>query len=216
VLLTLYVMPVLKPGYRRLPFFSDWDEGVFLRIAHSGYPQLRSPGGGFDATAAFFPLLPLLIRGVHEVTRLLVPHEWDRGRQRLRARRLLCDLGAVPRVRRGARATGALTYLAFWPASFLLSSVFSDGRGRARLVAGRRNDQAPLARGNRDLRRSDHRARVRFRCRRERPECLDAFSIFLVPAVRVRESAKALVLGCSAGALVLFMLIITLTRTTTP
>jgi hypothetical protein len=70
VFLTLYVEPVLKPGFRRLSFFSDWDAGVYLRIARSGYPQLHSPGGGFDATAAFFPLLPLLIRGVHDVTRL--------------------------------------------------------------------------------------------------------------------------------------------------
>src|SRR4051794_7827906 len=70
VLLTLYVMPVLKPGYRRLSFFSDWDAAVYLRIARSGYPQLHSPGGGFDASAAFFPLVPLLTRAVHEVTRL--------------------------------------------------------------------------------------------------------------------------------------------------
>jgi hypothetical protein len=46
--------------------------------------------------------------------------------------------------------------------------------------------------------------------------CLDAFPIFLVPAVRIRSTLNALLIGCSAGGLVLFMLIITLTRTTAP
>jgi hypothetical protein len=127
VFVTLYVEPVVKPGYRRLSFFSDWDAGVYLRIARSGYPQLHSPGGGFDATAAFFPLLPLLVRGVHDVTRLpfrasgiAVAHASGLA--------AFCVIWLLFREFVGeGEATTALALLAFWPASFVLSMVFSDG-----------------------------------------------------------------------------------------
>jgi hypothetical protein len=46
--------------------------------------------------------------------------------------------------------------------------------------------------------------------------CLDAFPIFLVPAARFRSTINAALVGCSAGALAVFMLLVELTRTTTP
>ncbi|MGH9114422.1 MAG: hypothetical protein ACRDWW_01195 [Acidimicrobiales bacterium] len=49
VLAVLYVSPVLHPGYKRRSFFSDWDAAHYLYIAAHGYPQLHSPGGGFNA-----------------------------------------------------------------------------------------------------------------------------------------------------------------------
>jgi hypothetical protein len=127
VFLTLYIEPVLKPGYRRLSFFSDWDAGVYLRIARSGYPQLHSPGGGFDATAAFFPLLPLLTRAVHNITRL--PFRAS-GIAVANAAGLaaFCVIWLLFREFVGERrATVALAFFAFWPSSFVLSMVFSDG-----------------------------------------------------------------------------------------
>ena len=127
VLATVYVLPVLKPGYKRLAFFSDWDAGVYLRIARSGYPQLHSPGGGFDATAAFFPLMPLVIRAVHEVTRL--PYRTSGIlAANVAALAACCVIWLLFREFAGERiATAGVMFLVFWPASFVLTSVFSDG-----------------------------------------------------------------------------------------
>jgi hypothetical protein len=127
VFAVLFVAPVLHPGYRRPSFFSDWDAAHYLTIARSGYPQLQSAGHGFDATAAFFPLLPLLTRVVHEATRLSVRTS---GVLVATAAALaaFCVIWALFREIVGARrATIALAFLAAWPASFVLSMVYSDG-----------------------------------------------------------------------------------------
>jgi len=127
VFLTLYVAPILKPGYRRPSFFNDWDAAHYLLIARSGYPQLHSPGGGFDATAAFFPLLPLATRAVHIATRLSVRTSGI-AVANASALAAFCVIWMLFREVVGdRRATIAVTLLAFWPASFVLSMVYSDG-----------------------------------------------------------------------------------------
>ena len=343
VFVTLYVAPILKPGYRRPSFFNDWDAAHYLLIARSGYPQLYPRGGGFDATAAFFPLLPMLTRGLHEVTRLSVRTSGI-AVANASALAAFCVIWLLFRDVVGERrATVAVTLLAFWPASFVLSMVYSDGllllAAAACLLALRhRNWWAAFAFGAlASLARPDgivlalSIAWVAYGAHRERRSwspwiavlgpplgfasylgylwvelgsptawftaerrgwgrrfdfgrtwwsnaftalhhptarvdlaastaagvigvalvawmvtsrlpapltiyaagiivlalgsgvggsvpryCLDAFPIFLVPAARLRSTVNAALVGCSAGALALFMLVVELTRTTTP
>jgi hypothetical protein len=127
VLLVLYVAPILQPTYKRRSFFSDWDATHYLSIARSGYPQLESVGGGFNGTAAFFPLMPLLTRGVHEVTRLSFRASGI-AVANLAALAAFCLIWVLFREFVGEdRATVGLALFAFWPASFVLSMVYSDG-----------------------------------------------------------------------------------------
>jgi hypothetical protein len=126
VLFVLYVAPVLQPAYKRLSFFSDWDGAHYLTIARSGYPQLESPGGGFNGTAAFFPLMPLLTRGVHEVTRLSLRASGI-AVANLAALGACCVIWVLFREFVGQeRATVGVALFAFWPAGFILSMIYSD------------------------------------------------------------------------------------------
>lgn len=127
MLLVLYVAPVLKPTYRRMSFFSDWDATHYLTIARSGYPQLETAGQGFNGTAAFFPLMPLLTRGVHEVTRLSLRASGI-AVANLAALAACCVVWVLFREFVGQdRATIGVALMAFWPASFVLSMVYGDG-----------------------------------------------------------------------------------------
>jgi hypothetical protein len=126
VLFVLYVAPVLKPGYRRISFFSDWDGNFYLSIARSGYPQLETAGKGFNGTAAFFPLMPLLTRGLHEVTRLSYRASGI-AVANVAALGAFCVIWVLFRELVGRdRATVGLALFGFWPASFVLSMVYSD------------------------------------------------------------------------------------------
>jgi hypothetical protein len=46
--------------------------------------------------------------------------------------------------------------------------------------------------------------------------CLDAFPLFFAPAAKLRPAAVTLLVGLSAGAMAVFLLVVELTRTTTP
>jgi Gpi18-like mannosyltransferase len=121
------VAPVLKPGYDRQSFFTDWDAAHYLYIAKSGYPSLHPPGGGFNATAAFFPLLPLVTRGVADVTGLSIRLSGI-AVANVAALVAFCIIWILfGEVLDRPRATVAIALLAFWPASFVLSMVYSEG-----------------------------------------------------------------------------------------
>ena len=127
VLLALYAAPALKPGYVRNSFFSDWDATHYLNIARHGYPQLFVPPNGFDATAAFFPLLPMLTRALSTVTGLSVKTS---GILVANAATLLaaCVIWILAKRMIGREAASiAVALISFWPASFILSMVYSDG-----------------------------------------------------------------------------------------
>jgi hypothetical protein len=126
VLFVLYVAPVLKPGYRRLSFVTDWDGKFYLAIARSGYPQLETAGKGFNGTAAFFPLMPLLTRAVHEVTRLSYRASAI-AVANIAGLLACCVIWILFREFVGPdRATIGVALFAFWPASFVLSMIYSD------------------------------------------------------------------------------------------
>ncbi|MBO3096488.1 hypothetical protein [Cellulomonas dongxiuzhuiae] len=49
--------------------FAPWDGPFYVAIAEQGYPDaIPEPGQGHLSTAAFFPLFPLLVRGLSELT----------------------------------------------------------------------------------------------------------------------------------------------------
>jgi Gpi18-like mannosyltransferase len=63
---------LFTPGATLVKQFRVWDGGWYLNIATGGYARHIPPGTGNPAQAnvAFFPLFPLLIRGVHSITGL--------------------------------------------------------------------------------------------------------------------------------------------------
>jgi hypothetical protein len=52
--------------WRVLDVWGRWDTAFYLEIAGSGYPPLTEPGG-YAYTAAYFPLFPVLMRGLSVV-----------------------------------------------------------------------------------------------------------------------------------------------------
>lgn len=74
LLLLSAMIPAGGPSLRNR--LTTWDGGFYLDIASHGYPHGFSydPSGKLTGnTLAFFPLYPMLVRAVHEVTRLDVP-----------------------------------------------------------------------------------------------------------------------------------------------
>jgi hypothetical protein len=127
VLVALYAAPVISPGYVRSSFFTDWDASHYLAIARSGYPPLHPKGGGFNALAAFFPLLSLVTRGVNDVTGLSLRTSGVLIAN-LATLAAFCVVWLLARDVLGrSRATMAVALLAFWPASFTLSMIYPDG-----------------------------------------------------------------------------------------
>ncbi|MFC1401689.1 MULTISPECIES: hypothetical protein [Streptacidiphilus] len=74
LLLLSAMIPAGGPSLRNR--LTTWDGGFYLDIATHGYPHGFSydPSGKLTGnTLAFFPLYPMLVRAVHEVTRLDIP-----------------------------------------------------------------------------------------------------------------------------------------------
>jgi hypothetical protein len=98
--------------------FAQWDSGWFIRIANHGYDVKQS--------SAFFPLYPLLVRGVAEVVRSTV------------IAGVLVSLAsagiaaiAIFRIARSllgdAVASDSVLFLALFPLAFVFTAVYSDG-----------------------------------------------------------------------------------------
>ena len=108
---------------------TSWDARWYLEIARSGYVHTIPPGTGNAAQSdlGFFPLLPLLIRVVHDVFGL--------GFARSGIVLCLCvGIGAAVAVwwllfdRYGAAGADRGTALiCFWPGAFVLSYVYTEG-----------------------------------------------------------------------------------------
>lgn len=127
VLAGLYFATTISATFTVSHFFRFYDAGAYLRIAQSGYPQLYPKGGGFDATAAFFPLFPMVIKAVHVVTTMsyLASGIFVANLSALVA---ACLIWMLVKEYFGPEVAGRTAVLvAFWPASFVLSAVYSDG-----------------------------------------------------------------------------------------
>lgn len=122
----LYVAPAINSTYSRRRFFTDYDGAHYLSVAQTGYPPLYPKGGGFNALSAFFPLLPLLIRGLHAVTGIGYKVS---GILIVNAALLasFCVIWLLVRETTSAGTASRAVFLtAFWPASFVLSMIYSD------------------------------------------------------------------------------------------
>jgi hypothetical protein len=98
--------------------FAQWDAGWFLRIAHHGYDVKQ--------TAAFFPLYPLVVRGVAELVRSYVVAGVLVS--------LVAGAIAVVVLHRLARpllgqagASDTVLFVALYPIAFVFTAAYSDG-----------------------------------------------------------------------------------------
>lgn len=68
----LFIVTVLRPGTRLIHLLHMWDADWYVKAAANGYPSTLPQVAGPEAqsTIAFFPLFPLLIRLVHNLTGL--------------------------------------------------------------------------------------------------------------------------------------------------
>jgi Dolichyl-phosphate-mannose-protein mannosyltransferase len=115
------------PGAGKAPrFLTAWDGGWYLLIARKGYPKslVAAPG---QSDHAFFPLYPLLIRGVHA----LAGGSLDRAAVGV----TLVASGAamvavwllVERLTDTATATRSIAFMSFFPWAFIFSFAYSEG-----------------------------------------------------------------------------------------
>ena len=98
--------------------FAQWDSGWFIRIANHGYDVKQS--------SAFFPLYPLVVRGVAEVMRSTVVAG-------VLVSVASAGIAAIAIFRIGRRLLGesvasdSVLFLALFPLAFVFTAVYSDG-----------------------------------------------------------------------------------------
>jgi Mannosyltransferase (PIG-V) len=98
--------------------FAQWDSGWFIRIANHGYDVKQS--------SAFFPLYPLVVRGVAEVVRSTVVAG-------VLVSVASAGIAAIAIFRIGRRLLGesvasdSVLFLALFPLAFVFTAVYSDG-----------------------------------------------------------------------------------------
>ena len=125
---------VHRPWQRIL---TSWDSHWYLSIARSGYVAKLPAGTGNAAQSnlGFFPLLPLVIRTVHELTHLDYP---TAGLLASLVTGLCASVVLWWLLRSrfpGSAADRGTCLVLFWPGAFILSYVYTEGLVIA-LVAG--------------------------------------------------------------------------------
>ncbi|MGH9164115.1 MAG: hypothetical protein ACRDZW_01200 [Acidimicrobiales bacterium] len=119
---------LLKPGLAALDTFRTWDSVWYLNAASTGYPHQVPHGLDAQAqsTLGFFPLLPLLVRGLGRLTGLPI---WISGLVVTTA----CGAAAVVAVWLFARhlagpavADRAATLFAFFPGAMVFGFVYAE------------------------------------------------------------------------------------------
>lgn len=112
---------------RWLDGFGRWDSWFYLRIAASGYGP--APEGGWAHEAAFFPLFPMLTRGVAELTGLPLylaglAVSWFCFGLAVRVAFLLFRADEEPGGEE--RAAWAVAVLLLFPGSLFLTAVYTE------------------------------------------------------------------------------------------
>ena len=103
--------------------FSAWDSQWYLRIAQHGYDPLIAHGD----SPAFFPLYPLLLRGLHVVLPFAGLRLLGVTASTLLFGVALLLLWRLTLERYGeALARRAVTYLAIFPLSFVFSAIYTE------------------------------------------------------------------------------------------
>ncbi|HVY50162.1 MAG TPA: mannosyltransferase family protein [Devosia sp.] len=126
--LTLALVPGAHAAGPLLPnLFVHWDSDWYLQIAAQGYTRAEAPGQPGATSFAFYPLLPLLMRALHQITGLPLPLSGV-----LLSNIALCialmvvvELGAaVTGDRRNGLMSAAL--LSFVPEGFVFSAIYTE------------------------------------------------------------------------------------------
>jgi hypothetical protein len=120
-----------RPGFRRHPFelLATWDGKWYRTIAEHGYLQV----GSTQSDPAFFPLLPIVMRGLHAVG-----VSYNAGGMAVDNICFLVALLALYELGREwlpeADARRAALYAAIFPFSFVFSMVYPEGPAVATMV----------------------------------------------------------------------------------
>lgn len=123
----VHVLPLARPspwGPEAIPYFARYDTGWYFSIARDGYGAPPPPGE--ESAHAFFPLYPMLARGLSLLTGL--PPLWT-----LTAISWAAFVFALPlfgdecRARLGqARARGPLPFLLLYPVAFFFAAAYTE------------------------------------------------------------------------------------------
>lgn len=105
-------------GDRLFDTFAQWDSGWFIGIAEHGYQSKQ--------VTAFFPLYPLVVRGVAEVVRTYVVAGVLVSLASGAIAVILLHRLARPLVGPGSATDGVL-FLVLYPLAFVFTAVYSDG-----------------------------------------------------------------------------------------
>ena len=121
------MLPLARPspwGQAATPHFARYDSGWYCSIARDGYGP--PPPQGAESAHAFFPLYPMLARGLHLLTGL--NHLWA-----LMAVSWIAFVFALPlfgeecRARLGPdRARGPLPFLLLYPVAFFFAAAYTE------------------------------------------------------------------------------------------
>ena len=123
----VHVLPFAKPspwGSGAIPYFARHDTGWYASIVRDGYGAPPAPGA--ESNHAFFPLYPILARGLHLATGLdpvlaLTAVAW------LSFLFALPLFGEACRIRLGPRrANGPLPFLLLYPVAFFFAAAYTE------------------------------------------------------------------------------------------
>ena len=106
---------------------SGWDGGWYLTIAADGYPGSIAAEGGGGVRWAFFPGLPLAIRGLSEMTGLSLASSGIVLSIACGAFAVAAIWMLVERVLDARVATVTASLMCFFPAAYVLSMVYTEG-----------------------------------------------------------------------------------------
>ena len=123
----IHVLPLARPspwGHAAIPYFARYDSGWYYSIARDGYGPPPPPGQ--ESAHAFFPLYPMLARGLFLLTGL--DPLWA-----LTAISWIAFVFALPlfgeecRARLGPdRAGGPLPFLLLYPVAFFFAAAYTE------------------------------------------------------------------------------------------
>jgi hypothetical protein len=115
------------PGAGAAPrFLTAWDGGWYLLIARRGYPTSLVPAPG-QSDHAFFPLYPLLIRGLHAVTGGSLDRAAVAVTVVVSAAAMVVIWLLVERLTDTPTATRSIAFISFFPWAFIFSFAYSEG-----------------------------------------------------------------------------------------
>ena len=115
------------PGAGKAPrFLTAWDGGWYMLIAGKGYPKslVAAPG---QSDHAFFPLYPLLIRGVHAVAGASLDRAAVAVTLVASAAAMVVIWLLVERLTDTPTATRTIAFMSFFPWAFIFSFAYSEG-----------------------------------------------------------------------------------------